>query len=103
MSKEIETIESGSNDPSQLELDIKLETDPSYWNYRVLKYKVEDGSDAYGIHEVQYNVKGDIIEVSEFPTEVFGTSLDDLKEGIGKIEQALSKDVIDTSETETNE
>ena len=103
MSKEIETIESGSNDPNQLELDIKLESDPSYWNYRVLKYKVEDGSDAYGIHEVQYNVKGDIIEVSEFPTEVFGITLDDLKEGIGKIEQALSKDVIDTSETETNE
>jgi hypothetical protein len=107
MSKEIKNKEEGNEikDPNQLELDIKLDTDPSYWNYRVLKYKLEDESDAFGIHEVQYNVNGDVIEVSDFPTEVFGASIDDLKEGIEKIAGALEKDIIDTTklESETNE
>ena len=103
MSKELENIEEGSNDPNQLELGIELDTDPSYWNYRVLKYKSEDGTDVFGIHEAQYNVKGEIIQIGEYPVEMFGASLKDLKEGIDKVKDALSKDIIDTSESETNE
>jgi hypothetical protein len=103
MSKEKENIEEGSNDPNQLELGIELDTDPSYWNYRVLKYKAENGSDAFGVHEAQYNVKGDIIQIGEFPVEIFGTSLKDLEEGIDKVKDALSKDIIDTDEMEAND
>ena len=94
MSENLENIEEGSVDPNQLELGLELENDPSYWNFRILKYEIE-GETVYGIHEVQYNVDGKIVGYGEFPTEVFGNDVEQLKFGIDKIKEAFEKEVIE--------
>ena len=89
-----ETLDSGSVDPNQLELGLDFPNDPSYWNFRVLKYEI-DGQQVCGIHEVQYNVDGDIVGYGEFPTEIYGEDIQQLKEGVDKLREAFSKDVIE--------
>ena len=95
MSENLETTSSGSDNPNQLELDLNFENDPSYWNFRVCRYKDESGTDVYGIHEVQYNVENKIVGYGEYPTEVFGSNMDDLKLGVEKLQEAFKKDVVE--------
>ena len=54
----------------------------------------------YGIHEVQYNVENKIVGYGEYPAEVFGASIDDLKTGIEKLQDAFKKDILDLPITE---
>jgi len=94
MSKNLKTATSGSDNSNKLELGLDIKNDPSYWNFRVLKYEI-DGQQVCGIHEVQYNVDGDIVGYGEYPTEIYGEDIQQLKEGVDKLREAFSKDVIE--------
>jgi len=68
------------------------------WNYRVCKstYTVGDISEAsFEIREVYYNKVGDITAVTENAVGVVGDDIDEIKIVLGKMQLALSKDVVD--------
>ena len=50
---------------------------PSYWNYRIVKYKKDEG---YGLHEVYYNYKGEPEARTERP--IIACDNDEGPEGI---------------------
>ena len=74
-----------------------------HWNYRVCKqyYKFpetsggEDGEYEYSLREVYYNEDGSIWATSGKPQAPQGETLEDLKDGVSRMQRALDKDVID--------
>ena len=74
------------------------------WNYRICKKKLEVGielsnniysEDCYGICEVYYNDKGEIIVRTENFIEPYGETLEGLKMCFEKMKEAFDKEVLD--------
>jgi hypothetical protein len=65
------------------------------WDYRVIEI---DG--IFTIHEVHYNAKGDIISVSEDPMGPSGETLEELKDDMEYLLQALDRPVLRKEEIE---
>jgi hypothetical protein len=66
----------------------------SYWNYRVIKKKNQDGSFSFGIHEVYYNDKNEIKMYSENPEQIVGETLEELHETCELMAASLYKPVL---------
>jgi hypothetical protein len=66
----------------------------SYWNYRVIKRKLPDGTHSFGIHEVYYNVKNEIEMYSENPEQIVGETLKELHETCEHMAASLYKPVL---------
>lgn len=64
------------------------------WNYRVVRQTGEGMGVMYGIHEAYYDGEK-IVGVSEFPTEVWGESPEELKADLERMMLALDKPIID--------
>lgn len=60
------------------------------WNYRVVRNGIE-----FAIHEVYYDVDGNIMFRSEFPEVVYGETLDELLSDYARMAEAFKKPVID--------
>ena len=68
---------------------------PTKWDYRVIE---NDG--IFTIHEVNYNTKGDITSISEYPMGPSGETLEELKDDMEYFLQALNRPVLRKEEIE---
>ena len=51
----------------------------SHWNHRILKKKI-NGEDIFSIREVYYNDDGEIYGITEHPVEIWGNTIEEIKE-----------------------
>ena len=70
----------------------------THWNYRVCKRTYTESGEPevyYGIHETYYDDKGNICAITQDLIDVFGESIEELKETLARMSKALEKEVID--------
>ena len=72
----------------------------SNWNYRVVKSKLDNGEDWYGMHEVYYDDEGNINAISEDAINIEGESLKDLGTILEWMSSAMYKPVLNEDEIE---
>ena len=63
------------------------------WNYRIVK-----NHDGLRIFDVYYDEAGHPVATHEVPTYIYGETVDDLKEQLAWISEALDLPVLDESE-----
>ena len=66
----------------------------SHWNHRVVKQKLEDGSEWFSVREVFYNDDGSIYAYTESPVDISGESIEAMKEYCQWILNCLDKDIL---------
>ena len=70
----------------------------SHWNYRLCKktHKYDTYEEVlFSIHEAYYNKAGGIWAITEESVNVYGDSIDDVKQALSWMNLALSKETID--------
>ncbi len=72
----------------------------SNWNYRVVKSKLDNCEDWYGMHEVYYDDEGNINAISEDAISIEGESLKDLGKILEWMSSAMHKPVLNEDEIE---
>ena len=72
----------------------------AHWNHRVIKIMHSNGQDEYQIREVYYNEDGSIFGHTESPEEVFGGSVDDLRQILSRYLKALDQPALVAGEIE---
>ena len=72
----------------------------SHWNHRVVKEKLEDGTDWYSVREVFYNDDNTIYVYTREPINISGESIEELKEYVQWILDCLDKDILIDGEVE---
>ena len=71
------------------------------WNYRVVHSTSEDGSEEFfSIHEVYYNKGGGITAMTEDPCHPFGDTLDEFREDLKGMIDALEAPVLEEGKIE---
>lgn len=71
----------------------------SHWNHRVMKRTLGDGSEYYGIHEVFYNDDGSIYAFTKNSMDVFGESVEDLRQTLEWMLKCLEHPILDYDNT----
>ena len=66
----------------------------SHWNHRVVKEKLEDGTEWFSVREVFYNDDGSIYAYTEDPIDISGESVDGMRQSVTRILDCLNKDVL---------
>lgn len=66
----------------------------SHWNHRVVKQKLEDGSEWFSVREVFYNDDGSIYAYTENPIDISGESIEAMREYCQWVLNCLDKDVL---------
>ena len=63
------------------------------WNYRVMKIE-EGGETTYGVYEVYYDDEGSPRLYTKNPCPVFGNTIEELTEELGRFRRALDKPIL---------
>lgn len=66
----------------------------AHWNHRVVKQKLEDGTEWFSVREVFYNDDGSIFAYTEEPVDISGESTEELKQYTQWILDCLDKDIL---------
>lgn len=70
-----------------------------YWNYRVCKETYvtgePEGEIGYTVREVYYNSDGSIWGATEGAKGIYGSDLHEIEDGLAKMQQALTRPVLD--------
>lgn len=70
-------------------------TTVTIWNHRVVHRVFENGIDEYSIREVYYNDDGSIYGFTESPIQVYGDTLEELKETLQYLMNCVSFPVLE--------
>ena len=65
----------------------------SYWNHRVVKQRMKDGSEWFSVREVFYNDDGSIV-YTESPVDISGESIEAMREYCQWVLNCLDKDML---------
>lgn len=66
----------------------------AHWNHRVVKQKLEDGTEWFSVREVFYNDDGSIFAYTEEPVDISSESIEELKQYTQWILDCLDKDIL---------
>lgn len=66
----------------------------SYWNHRVVKQILPDGSEWFSVREVFYNEDGSIFAYTEKPVDICGESIEEMREYCQWVLNCLDQDML---------
>ncbi|MBM3144605.1 MAG: hypothetical protein FJ010_06465 [Chloroflexi bacterium] len=66
----------------------------AHWNHRVVRQKLEDGTDWFSVREVFYNDDQSIFGYTEDPVDISGESIVELKRYTRWVLDCLDKDIL---------
>ena len=67
-----------------------------HWNYRILRH-IYKADDWLAVHEVHYDDNGEPNSCTSEPIQIVQDDMEAMRWGLGKIQEALEKPVIDYS------
>lgn len=65
-----------------------------YWNHRVVKQHLEDGTDWYSVRETHYNDDGTIYAYTKDPVDISGESIEEMREYCQWVMNCLDKEIL---------
>lgn len=71
------------------------------WNYRVVKKRLSDGTETFGIHEVYYDADGKVNAYTEVTMAAYGETLEEFREDIKRHLEALERPVLTQDDLES--
>jgi len=66
----------------------------SYWNHRVVKQKLQDGTDWFSVREIFYNDDDSIYAYTEKPVDISGESIEAMRVYCQWILHCLDKEIL---------